>query len=72
MPWEAQFTVVMWDQRGEGKTFARSGRSVAPSMTINQMSKDGIEVAEYVRKRLGTKRIILLGHSWGSTSVFTW
>src|SRR5262245_40674863 len=29
--WEEAFTVVMWDQRGEGKTFERSGRSVAAS-----------------------------------------
>jgi pimeloyl-ACP methyl ester carboxylesterase len=64
--WEQPFTVVMWDQRGEGKTFERSGRSVAASMTIAQMTKDGIEVAEYLRTRLGRNKIILLGHSWGS------
>ena len=64
--WEETFTVVMWDQRGEGKTFERSGRSVAASMTIAQMTRDGIEVAEYLRKRLGRNKIILLGHSWGS------
>ena len=64
--WEAAFTVVMWDQRGEGKTFERSGRSVAASMTIAQMTQDGIEVAEYLRRRLGKDKIVLLGHSWGS------
>ena len=64
--WEDVFTVVMWDQRGDGKTFQRSGRSVAASMTIAQMTKDGIEVAEHLRKRLGKNKIILLGHSWGS------
>jgi pimeloyl-ACP methyl ester carboxylesterase len=30
------------------------------------MSQDGIEVAEYLRHRLGQNRIVLLGHSWGS------
>ena len=64
--WERQFTVVMWDQRGEGKTFDHSGTSVAPSMTIAQMTKDGTAVADYVRKRLHKDKIILLGHSWGS------
>jgi len=64
--WEKQFTVVMWDQRGEGKTFEKSGTSVATTMTIDQMTKDGIEVAEYVRKVLHKDKIILLGHSWGS------
>jgi pimeloyl-ACP methyl ester carboxylesterase len=64
--WERQFTVVMWDQRGEGKTFDRSGTSVASTMTITQMTKDGTAVADYVRKRLHKNKIILLGHSWGS------
>ncbi|HEV7136578.1 MAG TPA: hypothetical protein VGN43_08080, partial [Steroidobacteraceae bacterium] len=27
--WERAFTLVMWDQRGEGKTFERSGESIA-------------------------------------------
>jgi pimeloyl-ACP methyl ester carboxylesterase len=64
--WERQFTIVMWDQRGEGKTFDRSGTSVAPDMTIAQMTKDGIAVAEYARARLHKQKIALLGHSWGS------
>ena len=65
-PWESLFTVVMWDQRGEGKTFEKSGESVAASMTIEQMSSDGILVTEFLRHRLHKKKIILLGHSWGS------
>jgi pimeloyl-ACP methyl ester carboxylesterase len=64
--WEKRFTVVMWDQRGEGKTFEHSGRSVADTMTIGRMVNDGIEVAQYLRSRLHAKKIILLGHSWGS------
>jgi pimeloyl-ACP methyl ester carboxylesterase len=64
--WEHAFTVVMWDQRGEGKTFERSGTFVAASMTIDQMSSDGIEVAQYLIQHLHRKKVILLGHSWGS------
>ena len=64
--WERSFTVVMWDQRGEGKTFERSGKSVAPTMTIDRMALDGIEIAEYLRRHLHKSKIILLGHSWGS------
>jgi pimeloyl-ACP methyl ester carboxylesterase len=56
----------MWDQRAEGKTFDRSGKSVASTMTIAQMTKDGVDVADYVRTRLHKDKIILLGHSWGS------
>ncbi|HEX4267940.1 MAG TPA: alpha/beta hydrolase [Steroidobacteraceae bacterium] len=64
--WESPFTLVMWDQRGEGKTFERSGTSVAPTMTIKRMTEDGIEVAEYLCRHLRKRKIILLGHSWGS------
>lgn len=66
--WEKPFTVVMWDQRGEGKTFEKYGRShsIAVTMTIQQMTEDGIEVAEYLHRRLPRTPIILLGHSWGS------
>lgn len=61
--WERAFTIVMWDQRGEGKTFERSGQSVAASMTIDQMTSDGIELAEYLRHHLHQQKILLLGHS---------
>lgn len=63
--WERVFTVVMWDQRGEGRTFEKNGASEAP-MTIARMTKDGIELTRYLRDRLHKDRIILLGHSWGS------
>jgi pimeloyl-ACP methyl ester carboxylesterase len=56
----------MWDQRGEGKTFARSGTSVKDTMTIDQFTKDGIEIADHLRTRLGKNKVALLGHSWGS------
>ncbi|MGH8319275.1 MAG: alpha/beta fold hydrolase [Steroidobacteraceae bacterium] len=64
--WEQYFTVVMWDQRGEGKTLERSGTSVAPTMTIERMAEDGIELVEYLCRHLRKTKIILLGHSWGS------
>lgn len=63
--WEKDFTVVQWDQRGAGKTFGRNGKS-APDMTLDRMVQDGIEVVEYIRRRLGKDKVIVLGHSWGS------
>jgi pimeloyl-ACP methyl ester carboxylesterase len=65
-PWEKYFTVVQWDQRGAGRTFRMTGESVAASMTLAQMTLDGIELAEFVRAHLQKERIVLLGHSWGS------
>jgi pimeloyl-ACP methyl ester carboxylesterase len=64
--WERYYTMVMWDQRGEGKTFDRSGASVRDTMTISSFTRDGIELAEYLTRHLHKNRIILLGHSWGS------
>jgi pimeloyl-ACP methyl ester carboxylesterase len=64
--WYKSFTVVQWDQRGAGRTLARSGESVAPTMTIERMVQDGIELTEYLRKHLDKQKIILVGHSWGS------
>ena len=64
--WEKYFTVVQWDQRGSGKTFGRNEGKRAVDMTIERMAQDGIEVAEFIAKRLHKNRVILLGHSWGT------
>lgn len=66
VPWEKQFIVVQWDQRGAGKTLETTGRSVADTMSVDRMAQDGIEVVEFLRKHLRKNEIILLGHSWGS------
>jgi len=65
-PWEKQFTVVQWDQRGTGKTLETTGSSVADSMSVTRMAQDGIEVSEFLRHHLQKEKIILLGFSWGS------
>jgi pimeloyl-ACP methyl ester carboxylesterase len=64
--WEKHFTVVMWDQRGEGRTYLRTGAKGSGPMTVDRMTEDGIEVAEYLRRRLHKSKIILFGHSWGT------
>ncbi|HVN09198.1 MAG TPA: alpha/beta hydrolase [Patescibacteria group bacterium] len=66
LPWEKEFTVVQWDQRGTGKTLETTGPSVAATMTVARMAQDGIEVSEYVRAHLHKDKIVLLGFSWGS------
>ena len=66
LPWEKEFTVVQWDQRGAGRTLAATGSAVADTMSIDRMAQDGIEVSEFLRSRLHQDKIILFGHSWGS------
>jgi len=65
-PWEKHFTVVQWDQRGAGRTYGAAGETLAPTMTLERMAQDGVELAEYLRRRLHKDRIVLVGHSWGS------
>ena len=65
-PWEKHFTVVQWDQRGAGRTLRRTGHAVAPTMTLDRMAQDGIEVAEYLRTHLRKDKIIVVAHSFGS------
>jgi pimeloyl-ACP methyl ester carboxylesterase len=66
VPWEKNFTVVQWDQRGAGKTLETTGASVAETMSIERMAQDGIELSEFLRTHLHQDKIVLLGHSWGS------
>jgi pimeloyl-ACP methyl ester carboxylesterase len=64
--WRKDFTLVQWDQRGAGRTYAKSGPSIEPTMTVERMTYDGIEVSEFLTKHLDKKKIILYGGSWGS------
>jgi pimeloyl-ACP methyl ester carboxylesterase len=63
--WTPTFTLVQWDQRGAGKTFA-SGGTAATDMTIDRMAQDGIELAQFLRGHLHKDKIIIVGHSWGT------
>jgi pimeloyl-ACP methyl ester carboxylesterase len=64
--WEKSFTVVHWDQPGAGKTFGRAGNKVDPGLTIDRIADDGIAVAELIAAKLGKKKVVLVGGSWGS------
>jgi pimeloyl-ACP methyl ester carboxylesterase len=65
-PWTGAFTIAQWDQRGAGMTYGRSPPPPGATLTLAQMSDDGAEVAAYLARRLGKKKVILWGSSWGS------
>jgi pimeloyl-ACP methyl ester carboxylesterase len=65
-PWEKYFTVVMWDQRCAGKTFAKNGAESCKALSIAGTAHDGEVLANYLRRRLHKDKIIVLGHSWGT------
>jgi pimeloyl-ACP methyl ester carboxylesterase len=66
-PWEDYFTVVQWDQRGAGKTYAANDpKTVGPTMTAERMTSDAEAIVRYLQTTYHKPKIFLLGHSWGS------
>jgi proline iminopeptidase len=61
---EEEFTVVYWDQRGAGRSYSRS--IPAQSMTVDRFLADLDELINRLLARFAGRRVVLLGHSWGS------
>ena len=61
---EKHFTVVVWDQRGAGMSYA--ARSPESGMTVEQFIADVHELTLLLCQRFGKTKIYLVGHSWGS------
>lgn len=66
-PIEEYFTVANWDQRGAGKSYGETDPDkVADTIRIARYVDDAIEVAEHLKARYGKRKLILMGHSWGT------
>lgn len=63
--WEDDYTLVQWDQRGAGRTFARNPPGDA-TLTVQRMADDGVSLTEYLTRRLGQPTVTLVAGSWGS------
>lgn len=61
---EKKLTVVHWDQRGSGKSFSR--KIPKETMHIEQFVSDAHELITYLLKKFNKKKVILVGHSWGT------
>lgn len=63
-PLEKYFTIVMWDQRGAGK----SNRRKIPDESINmpQLLDDTHEIVQYLKQRFHQPKIFLAGHLLGT------
>ncbi|PCI54281.1 MAG: hypothetical protein COB36_10530 [Alphaproteobacteria bacterium] len=64
--WEEEFIMVHWDQRGTGKTRCSNPEYDPKTAQFEDFYTDMIEVITYLKKRLNKKKIIVLGHSWGT------
>ena len=62
-PYEKDFVLVQWDQRGAGRTFAKNG---AAGVTLEKLIADGVDLAGQLHQRFPRAPLILFGHSWGS------
>jgi len=62
-PYEKDFVLVQWDQRGAGRTFGKNG---AAGVSRERLIADGIDLAQQLHGRFPRARLILFGHSWGS------
>ena len=64
-PLEKYFTVVQWDRRGAGKTYAKNVPSVE-SMNVRQLVNDAFDLIDTLRARYHQDKVILVGHSFGT------
>lgn len=61
---EQHFLVVYWDQRGAGRSFDPG--APPQDMNLEQFVRDLGEVVALVKRRFGKRKVVLLGHSWGT------
>lgn len=64
-PLENDFLTVQWDRRGAGKTY--SADTNVAKMRTSQEIADTIELIQKLQARFGKRKVILVGHSYGST-----
>lgn len=65
VPSNRAFSVVYYDQRGTGKTQSKN-KSKQDTITLDTLISDLKETVTYIRNHYQNKKLILLGHSWGS------
>jgi len=63
-PLENHFLIVQWDRRGAGKSF--SFNIDVSKMRLSQEIADTISLIEKLRSRFGPRKVILIGHSYGT------
>jgi len=63
-PWEDDFVVVQWDQRGAGRS-AIDGAALNGTMTKEQMVSDTVELIAQLNRRFGRK-VVVFAQSWGT------
>ncbi|MFB6456706.1 alpha/beta fold hydrolase [Chitinophaga sp. Hz27] len=66
-PVEEYFTMVNYDQRAAGKTFlANDTVGLGNTIHISSYIDDAIALTEILLKKYHKRKVILMGHSWGT------
>lgn len=64
--WTRDYVVIHWDQRAAGLTWSRNAPGEDTPLRLERMRDDGIELSRHLLARLGKRKLVLLGSSWGS------
>ena len=59
-----KFTVVIWEQRGAGKSYLKN--KTPGNISLNQIIDDGQELVKIIKDKFNVEKIYLAGYSWGS------
>ncbi|MCX4963134.1 alpha/beta fold hydrolase [Streptomyces virginiae] len=65
--WEKHFTLVRWDMRGAGLTFAHAPADQGGPVTFARLYEDALEVTRYVLDRMRVDQVVLMPSSFGTT-----
>ena len=57
--------MVCWDQRGAGKSYDPK-YAKTQHLTLDMMVEDAHAVVEYLKRKFGREKVLIVGHSWGS------
>lgn len=61
---EDEYTIVCLEQRGCGRTYYRN--KPIEDVSVEMLLSDMDELIDYLRKRFGQERIVIIGQSWGT------
>ena len=59
-----EFTIVLWDQRGSGKSYRKSIKN--ETLNVGKYVEDAKSLVEYICTKFNKDKIIIEGHSWGT------
>ncbi|MGL9731055.1 alpha/beta fold hydrolase [Enterococcus sp. DIV0756] len=63
-PFEKDYTIVHWDQRGCGNTYYHDKEAEKP--TLDLLLTDLDELVDYLRTKYNKQKLLIMGHSWGT------